>query len=272
MYKIDVDIDALYSLKGAINRFSNDITEIGKSIDTYLQGTIDSLQKTLDYFQERLDIAQREVDKAKEELYRAECAYESCLRSQRPVEDEDGHTYYTPSCSFQGARVNVCRKAVQQAENVRDVWQKKVDAAERIKSDCVREIDRYNDPGGFLHSPGGRQILLNLAEDHSNKAISSLDNTINALEDILSFSFETGESVTSTESTSVNEMNDIEYSDEMYTSKGDKFKEGKRKVDELIEEKYGDTSKPNVFQICPNCGKFKYVDCICERGQRERER
>lgn len=270
MNKIDVDIDTLYSLKGAINRFSNDMTEIGKSIDTYLQGTIDRLQKTLDYFQERLDIAQREVDKAKEELHRAECAYDSCLRSQRRVEDEDGHTYYTPSCSIQGARVNVCRKAVQQAESVRDVWQKKVDAAERIKYECTREIDRYNDPGGFTHSPGGRQILLNLAEDHSNKATTSLDNTIDALGDILSFSFETGESVTSTESTSVNGTNDIEYTEEMYTSKREKFEEGKRKVDELIEEKYEDTSKPNVFQICPNCRKYLYINCICGRGQRER--
>lgn len=269
---IDVDIDVLYSLKGAINKTSKDLIDIGKSIDAYLQGTIDRLQKTLDYFQERLDIAQREVDKAKEELHRAECTYESCLRSQRKVEDEDGHTYYTPSCSFQGARVNVCKKAVLQAEKVRDVWRQNVDAAERIKSDCVREIDRYNDPGGFFHSPGGRQILLNLAEDHSNKATSSLDNTISAVEDILSFSFETGESVTPTESTSVNGMSDIEYSEEMYTSKREKFEEGKKKVDELIEKKYGDTTQPNVYEICPYCRKFKYIDCICERGQRERER
>ena len=269
---IDVDLEVLYSLKEAINKTSKSIIDIGKSIDAYLQGTIDRLQKTIDYFQERLDIAQREVDKAKEDLHKAECAYDSCLRSQRKVKDEDGHTYYTPSCSFQRARVNVCRKAVQQAENVRDVWQKKVDAAEHIKYECTREIDKYNDPGGLTHSPGGRQILLNLAEDHSNKATTSLDNTIDALGDILSFSFETGESVTPIDSTSVNGTNDIEYTEEMYTSKREKFEEGKRKVDELIEKKYGDTSKPNVFQICPNCGKFLYINCMCGRGQRERER
>ena len=271
MCKIDVVIDALYNLKGAINRFSNDITEIGKSIDDYLQSTIARLQKTLEYFQGRLDIAQREVDKANEDLYRAECAYESCLRSQRKVEDEDGHIYYTPSCSFQGARVNVCRNAVQQAEIVKDIWQQKVDAAVRIKSDCVREIDRYNDPGGFVHYPGGRQILLNLAKDHSNKATSLLEKTISAVKDILSFSFETGESVTSTESTSVNGMSD-EYSEEMYTSKREKFEEGKKKVEELIEKKYGDTTQPNIYEICPICKKFKYINCICGRGQRERER
>lgn len=46
MDKIDVDIDALYNLKGAINRASEDLTDIGQSIDAYLQDTIERLRKT----------------------------------------------------------------------------------------------------------------------------------------------------------------------------------------------------------------------------------
>ena len=64
MAQIDVDINALYSLKEAINRTSKNLNDIGESIDSYLHNTIERLQKTIDYFQERLNVAQREVDKA----------------------------------------------------------------------------------------------------------------------------------------------------------------------------------------------------------------
>ena len=32
---------------------------------------------------------------------------------------------------------------------------------------------------------------------------------------------------------------------------------------EQIEEKYGNTTEPNIFEICPKCGKFKYINCTC---------
>lgn len=272
MNKIDVDINALYSLKGAINRTSKDLIDIGKSIDTYLHDTIERLQKKIDYFQERLNVAQREVDKAQDDLYKAECAYNCCLRSQREKKDEDGHTYYVPSCSFQGARVNLCRKAVQQAEKIRDVWKQKVEAAERIRNDCEREIDRYNDPGGFTHPSGGKSILIYLAEDHSNTASSKLEDTINAIQDIQSFSFETGESSYTPVPDVMNEMQNTEYIEEVYVNKREQFEEGKRRVEELMNEKYGGTTQPNIYEICPFCKKFKYLNCICGRGQHERER
>ncbi len=267
---IDVDLDALYSLKGAINRASNDLKDIGKSIDAYLKGSIDRLQRTISYFQERLNVAQREVDKAQDDLYRAESAYNSCLRSQRQKTDEDGRTYYVPSCSFQGARVNVCRMAVQKAEKVRDAWKQKVDAAKKIKSDCEREIDRYNDLGGPFHSPGGKGVLLYLAENHSNAATSKLDDNINAVEDILSFSFETGESdTTSTRDGFIDGINIEQLEDEYNAEKREKFEEAKAKVEELMKEKYDKTSQPNVWQICPGCGKFRFINCECS-NQRER--
>lgn len=261
MNKINVDINALYSLKGVINRTSKNLIEIGKSIDSYLHDIIERLQKTIDYFQERLNIAQREVDKAQDDLYKAECAYNSCLRSQREKKDEDGRTYYVPSCSFQGARVNLCRKALQQAENTRDTWKQKVEAAERIKNDCAREIDRYNDPGGFTHPSGGKGILTYLAENHSPKASSNLEDKINAVQDILSFSFETGES---------SHTSSFEVMNEMQDRKREKFEEGKRKLDERIDKL--NEKRSIIFEICPDCKKFKHINCICGRGQRERER
>ena len=272
MDKIDVDIDALYSLKGAINKASMDLIDIGKSIDSYLNDTIERLQKTIAYFQERLNVAQREVDKAQDDLYKAESAYDSCLRSQREKKDEDGHIYYVPSCSFQGARVNLCRKAVLQAEKVRDAWKQKVDAAEQIKSDCEREIDRYNFPGGLTHPSGGNGILIYLAKEHSNTASSKLEDTISVVQDIQSFSFETGESVTSSVPEIMYDMQNTEYIEEVYDSKREKFEKGKRRVEELMNEKYGDTTQPNIYEICPFCNKFRHVNCSCERGQHERER
>lgn len=272
MDKIDVDINALYSLKGAINRASTDLIDIGKSIDSYLHNTIERLQKTIAYFQEKLNAAQREVDKAQDALYKAESAYSSCLRSQREEEDENGHTYYVPSCSFQGAKVNICRKAVQQAEKVRDVWKQKLEAAERIKNDCEREIERYNNPGGLTHPSGGKGILIYLAEEHSNAASSKLEDTINAVQDIQSFSFETGESSYTPVPDVMHDMQNTEYIEEVYDSKQEKFEAGKRRVEELMNEKYESTTQPNIYEICPFCKKFKYINCICGRGQHERER
>lgn len=270
MNKIDVDIDALYGLMGAINRASSDLIDIGGSIDDYLHDTIERLQKSISYFQERLNIAQRDVDKAQDDLYQAESAYNSCLRSQREMKDEDGRTYYVPNCSFQGSRVNLCRKVVQQAEKVRDAWKQKVEAAEQIRNDCEREIDRYNDPGGFTHPSGGRGILIYLAEDHSKTAVSKLEDTINAVQDIQSFSFETGERSCPPVPDVMYEIKNTEYVEDVYDCKREKFEEGKSRVEELINEKYGDTTQPNIYEICPFCKKFKHINCFCGRGQHER--
>lgn len=77
---------------------------------------------------------------------------------------------------------------------MRDEWEKKVEDAERIKSDCEYEIERYNEMGGFIRPPGGKGVLYRLVHDHSDTASSKLDETIRALNDILTFSFETEES------------------------------------------------------------------------------
>lgn len=270
MNKINVDINALYSLNGAINRTSKNLNDIGESIDSYLHNTIERLQKAIDYFQERLNVTQREVDKAQANLYEAESAYNSCLRSQRKMKDEDGRIYYVPNCSFQAARVSLCRKAVQQAEKIRDVWKQKVEAAERIKNDCEREIDRYNDLGGLTHPSGGKGILTYLAEDHSNTASSKLEDTINAVQDILSYSFETGESSYTPVPDVMYEMQNPEYIEKVYDNKREQFEEGKRKLDERIDKLNKERS--SIFEICPHCHKYKYAGCYCGRGQHERER
>ena len=162
--KIDVDIMALHDLKGAIKRASEGMTDISQSVDSYLEETLEHMQRTIDFFRQK-----------------SQAAYDACLRSQREVKDEDGRTRYVPSCAFEGGLVNLCRKAVEAAERVRNEWKKKVDAAERIKSDCKGEIDRYHEPGGFVTPPGGREILLSLARDHSDRACAKLDETYDLL-------------------------------------------------------------------------------------------
>ena len=269
MDKVNVDIDALYSLKGAINRAAGSLIDVGESIDSYFHDTIGRLERTVAYFQEKLNQAQRELDKACEELYKAEDAYNNCISSQREKRDEDGNIYYVPSCSIQAGRVSLCRRIVQQAERVRDEWKRKVDEAERIKYDCQREIDRYNDPGGLTHSPGGKGILMNLANEHSKEACSKLDETINAVNDILSFSFVTGESSTST-SEYMDEMQNNEYKKEVDESIYEKFEAGKKRIEESINNQYNDTAQPNIYEICPLCKRFKYLNCICGRNQNER--
>lgn len=124
---IGVDIDALYRLKDAICNTSRDLEDVGQSIDSYLQGTIERLQRAVDFLRERLDEAQRRLDEAQEELSEAENDYKYCIDSQREKTDEDGKTYYVPSCSFKLGRVRLCEKAVEEAKRVRDEWEKKVE-------------------------------------------------------------------------------------------------------------------------------------------------
>lgn len=268
---IDVDIDALYRLKDAICNTSRDLEDVGQSIDSYLQGTIERLQRAVDFLRERLDEAQRRLDEAQEELSEAENDYKYCIDSQQEKTDEDGKTYYVPSCSFKLGRVRLCEKAVEEAKRVRNEWEKKVEDAERIKSDCEYEIERYNEMGGFIRPPGGKGVLYRLVHDHSDTASSKLDETIRALNDILTFSFETGESADSFDS-----FDPFDPSADRENSVDDvQVKEDKReqfeKASELLKEKYDDTAKPNVFEICTGCGKFKYINCDCAR-QNQRER
>ncbi len=265
---IDVDIDALYLLKDAIRDTSGDLEDVDQSIDSYLQSTIERLQRVVDSLRERLDEAQRRLDEAQEDLSEAENDYSSCLMSQREKTDEDGNSYYDPDCSSECARVEWCEEAVEEAKRVRDEWEKKVEDAERIKSDCEYEIERYNEMGGFIRPPGGKGVLYRLVHDHSDTASSKLDETIRALNDILTFSFETGCSADSFDpfdpsADRENSVDDVQVKED----KRRKFE----KATELLKEKYDDTAAPNMFEICPICKKFKYINCDCAR-QNQRER
>lgn len=265
--KIDVEIDALYRLKDTINQASGQIIDIGKSIDSHLQATLERLQRSVLYFRERLNIAQREVDKAQEAYFKADSALNSCIKSQRRKTDEDGYVYYVPSCTLEAGRAEICRVVLQKAEKIRDVWKQKVDAAERIKGDCEREINRYNQPGGFVAPAGGKYILLNLAQGHTEQASSKLTETINAVKNIQSFSFDTGEITQSSTLDVDNASHHSDNMDDLYESKHEKFETGKRYVEELIDK---EESKHNLYEICPYCKKFKYLNCVCGRGQHER--
>ena len=265
---IDVDIDALYLLKDAIRDTSGDLEDVDQSIDSYLQSTIERLQRVVDSLRERLDEAQRRLDEAQEDLSEAENDYSSCLMSQREKTDEDGNSYYDPDCSSECARVEWCEEAVEEAKRVRDEWEKKVEDAERIKSDCEYEIERYNEMGGFIRPPGGKGVLYRLVHDHSDTASSKLDETIRALNDILTFSFETGCSADSFDpfdpsADRENSVDDVQVKED----KRRKFE----KATELLKEKYDDTAAPNMCEICPICKKFKYINCDCAR-QNQRER
>lgn len=269
---IDVDLNSLYELSTAIKQTSEDFKAIGNSINVHLQNTLERMQRTIDYFQSRLDEAQREVDRAMEDLRRAEADYERCLASQRYETDEDGNTYSVPSCAFQKGRVMVCTRAVEKAEQIRDKWQQIYDQAESIKRECEQEIERYNDPGGVFRPRGGRTILSDLANSHTETTSSKLDETIRAVNDILYFSFQTGFSSLPPSSDSfIAEMPSPEESDAEYNAgKAGKFKEAEEKVDELIKAKIDKTTPANIYEICPYCKKFKYINCICGRAENQR--
>lgn len=270
--RIDVDIAALFSLKNAIGRSSQELKDIGMSIDYWLSSTLDRLHATVVYFQRKLEEAQHKVVMAQNELCSAQRAYETCLRSQERSTDEDGRTCYTPSCSFQAARATICRKTLQQAEQERDVWKQKTDAALGIEEECRKEIDRYNFPGSIMLPCGGRRILSNLAGEHSEAACMNLDRTIGAVLDLQSFSFETGESAPSAPFDAYGDgIADDGLAEEDRNVKREKFEDATTKVEDLMKDKYAGSAQPDVFEICPRCGKFKYVNCTCI-PQNERER
>ena len=183
MAQIYVDNNALYSLKEAIGKASNDLTNIAQAIRTHFSDTLERLQKTMDYSQTMLDEAQRLLDKEKEILHEAEVAYHILIKFRKESRAMN-MSILLPSLSLLEARASLCREIVRQTEEVRNMWLKKVRKAEEIKNDCEREINRYTNHGEFFHNSGGDGILTYLAEVHSSNASAKLENTINILQEL----------------------------------------------------------------------------------------
>lgn len=151
-------------------RFASDsILKVVAHVSDFLDSLMESMQ-------EQKRVLEEQVAEARERFEQAENAYSSCLSSQ--TFDEEDHCY-RPSCDSEAAYVDSCREEYDELKD-RD------EQAERVLSDCDRELSAYRDPGGPLHPPGGENLMKYLAQEHTDKANEKMDKILKCVSDYLS--------------------------------------------------------------------------------------
>ena len=236
------DYKSLVRLKDALGVCGDSLLNLLHEVDNYLQ-------RMLRQFEEQRDCLKERLEEAKDRLQKAEEAYSNCLNSQREVEDEDGHTYITPSCDWQRGSVETARKLV-------DECQRKVDAAERIISDCKYELEKYKQRYAVLGPNGGEYLIEYLADRRTNEAINKLEEILEVVvKEYL------GRAV-------IEETNP---SESMPSDKAQKFQKAVEKVKskQKAEAERNNIAEPDVALVCQYCKRPKAI-CRCGRSENER--
>lgn len=246
-------IQDLVDFKRDITSFGNTLQDISDQVDRYFTHLLESFRTTISFLEGKLQEAQARLDEANEKLYRAQQAYENCTRRQRWVKDEDGHSYLSPSCALEAGRVDHYSSIVRQREGVRDEWKRKVTEAQRIYSQCEAEIDKYNCMGGMLVPPGGRGFITYMATTLPEKSVSGLDLVLDKAKDILSLPMSIM-SERSSAPTTVFEIptpSSVEEDEDSVDLESQEANDATNQIDDI----YGQTTTPNLFELCPECGK-----------------
>ena len=259
------DHQSLIELNNTLEYSADSILKILEQVDAYLKGVIEALKQQMKVLEEEL----RAAEKALEE---AEKAHNSCLASQRWVEeyeDEDGNThggYYTPSCNSEASEVERCREE-------RDRCQEKYEKAKRICDDCEYEIEQYKYPGGifYIPPPGGEKTMEDLAKEHTDKATSKMRDILAVVEKYLRYNMSTKASCFSTTPTDI----DVANGSSKTLSPEEKKERFNNAIQKVIErqqnENYGSRQIADANRVirCPRCGRPP-IACICN-NTRERE-
>ena len=225
------DVHSLEELNNMIEYSGEAMANIEENVSGYINGVKDVLDKQLQFIQEQLD-------KAKERLREAEEELSDCEASQ--TEDEDGHV--TPSCNMERWAVQAAREEVAE-------WQEKYNEGKDIVSECQREIDDYNFPGGILDPPGGHYLIQNMRDNQTPKASQQLRDCIEKLQDILTTDVG-GESNSDEAGFSPQNPEDRPLSED---ERFDKFRNNIQGVKN--EQAMGEVRDANRAMRCPNCGR-----------------
>ena len=186
------DVQSLELLSQQLEHSGKTMANIDSDVCKYLHSVKDALDRQLDFIRERLD-------EAENRLSEAESALSSCEASQVLV-PELGE--YVPSCIEEEQAVAAAR------EEVAD-WQHKHEEAQRIISECQRDIDDYHSPSG------GHGLIVNMVQDQTPKATQQLNDCIGKAQDILASDVEV-ESMQPTQLLNNNPVSEGSHKDESY--------------------------------------------------------
>jgi hypothetical protein len=247
------DYKTLIQLNDALDYCGDSLLKLLKEVDNYLQSCLRAFEEQRDFLKEQLEIAERELQEAEQALSEAENDYSSCLSSQHEEEDEDGNTYTTPSCSGEQSRVESARRYSDVCREKHDECKRKLDAAERIISDCKYEIEQYKFSGGILRSNGGEATLEYLAKTHTDEAQAKMNKIHEKIEQYLG-----------------RPLQQTQPNESLPPTKAEQFKKATEKVQAMQKSESSDVADANVSMLCPGCHRPMPI-CICAR-MRERIR
>lgn len=155
------NVSLLEDLNNEIEQSGKKMADIERGVSNYLDSVTADLDRQLDFLREKLEEAQQR-------LSQAEQAASSCHSSQIFVPELGG---YVPTCISEEMAVVAAQEEVAE-------WQHKYQEGQRIVNECQQEIADYNGVGG------GRELIMNMANNQTPKAIERLRDCINKLEDI----------------------------------------------------------------------------------------
>jgi hypothetical protein len=241
------DYKTLIQLNDALHYCGDSLLKLLQEIDSYLQSCLCTFEEQRDFLKEQLEIAERELQEAEQALSEAENTYSACLASQREYEDEDGGTYISPSCDCERSCVESARHHRNVCREKRDEWQRKLDAAERIVSDCRYEVEQYKFSGDILRPNGGEAMLKYLAKTHTDKAQTKMNKILEQVEKYLDRSLQ---------QTAPNES--------LPPTQAEQFKKATEKVQKMQKDESSRIADANVSMLCPGCRRPIPI-CICAR-------
>ncbi|MDR0540984.1 MAG: hypothetical protein LBH19_02100 [Dysgonamonadaceae bacterium] len=248
------DASSLLRLRDALDFCGDSLLKLLREVDNYLQAILQQFERQRDCFKEQLEQAEQALQEAEQALQEAENDYSDCLASQREYEDEDGHTYVSPSCSSERSCVESARRHKDECQAARDECKRKLDAAERIVSDCKHEIDEYKFRGGILRPNGAEYTLEYIADGHTEEAIRKMDEIVEVIEEYLG-----------------RRLAETNPNDGLTSTQAQKFQAASEKVKakQKSEAESNKIADANAEGICPNC-KQPIANCQCARSENQR--
>jgi DNA repair exonuclease SbcCD ATPase subunit len=241
------DYKTLIQLNDALDYCGDSLLKLLKEVDNYLQSCLRAFEEQRNILNEQLEIAERELQEAERVLSEAENDYSACLDSQREHEDEDGHTYISPSCNCERSRVESARQHRDTCKEKRDECKRKLDAAERIISDCKYEIEQYKFSGGILRPNGGETTLEYLAKYHTDEAQAKMNKILEKVEKYLG-----------------RPLQQTEPNESLPPTKAEQFKKATEKVQAIQKSESSNVADANVSMLCSGCHRPMPI-CICAR-------
>lgn len=219
-----------------------------------MDGVREVLAKQVEYLSNELEEAERALSMAEDNL-------RSCEASQEWDEEENE---YRPSCSNES-------RAVVRARKVCDECRHKYDEGCRIKDECDKEIELYQEPFGILTPPGGEKTLEYLAIEHTENATKKMQEILDVIDEYISTPISIGNAVDNLNMpAALDDERPVEDRPLTNIEKKERFKNAIRNaIERQQDQNHGDRKIADANRVmkCPKCDR-PIAACVCGTDDR----